>query len=75
MYERASGVNVVDVDGNRYVDMSAGFGALPLGHADPSLEQALVVPVNAYVKVPFAGTARSGGGLEAALKSRVGSFQ
>jgi 4-aminobutyrate aminotransferase/(S)-3-amino-2-methylpropionate transaminase len=41
VYERASGVNVVDVDGNRYVDMSAGFGALPLGHGDASLEQAI----------------------------------
>src|SRR5689334_276138 len=26
------GSNVVDVDGNRYVDLAAGFGALLLGH-------------------------------------------
>lgn len=41
VYERASGVNVFDVDGNRYVDMSAGFGALPLGYGDEALENAL----------------------------------
>jgi 4-aminobutyrate aminotransferase-like enzyme len=41
VYERAASVNVIDVDGNRYVDMSAGFGALPLGYGDEALEQAL----------------------------------
>jgi 4-aminobutyrate aminotransferase/(S)-3-amino-2-methylpropionate transaminase len=32
VYARGSGSNVVDVDGNRYVDLTAGFGALVLGH-------------------------------------------
>jgi 4-aminobutyrate aminotransferase-like enzyme len=32
VYARAEGANVVDVDGNRYVDLAAGFGALLLGH-------------------------------------------
>jgi 4-aminobutyrate aminotransferase/(S)-3-amino-2-methylpropionate transaminase len=32
VYARGAGANVVDVDGNRYVDLVAGFGALPLGH-------------------------------------------
>lgn len=30
--ERGRGANVYDVDGNRYVDLCAGFGALLLGH-------------------------------------------
>lgn len=41
VYERALSVNVIDVDGNRYVDMSAGFGALPLGYGDEALQRAL----------------------------------
>lgn len=32
VYARGKGANVVDVDGNRYVDLAAGFGALLLGH-------------------------------------------
>jgi 4-aminobutyrate aminotransferase/(S)-3-amino-2-methylpropionate transaminase len=35
VYAAASGSNVVDVDGNRYVDLTAGFGALILGHRPP----------------------------------------
>jgi 4-aminobutyrate aminotransferase/(S)-3-amino-2-methylpropionate transaminase len=30
-------VNVFDADGNRYVDLAAGFGALLLGHAPPAV--------------------------------------
>jgi 4-aminobutyrate aminotransferase/(S)-3-amino-2-methylpropionate transaminase len=41
VYDHAEGVNVFDVDGNRYVDMCAGFGALPLGHRHPTLTKAL----------------------------------
>lgn len=33
VYARGRGANVIDVDGNRYVDLTAGFGALILGHA------------------------------------------
>jgi 4-aminobutyrate aminotransferase-like enzyme len=33
VYASARGANVIDADGNRYVDMAAGFGALLLGHA------------------------------------------
>lgn len=32
VYARGRGANVLDVDGNRYVDLTAGFGALSLGH-------------------------------------------
>jgi 4-aminobutyrate aminotransferase / (S)-3-amino-2-methylpropionate transaminase / 5-aminovalerate transaminase len=37
VYDRARGVNVVDVDGNRYVDLAAGFGAMLLGHGHPRI--------------------------------------
>ncbi|MBS2017279.1 MAG: aspartate aminotransferase family protein [Deltaproteobacteria bacterium] len=33
VYARAAGSNVWDADGNRYVDLTAGFGAMILGHA------------------------------------------
>jgi 4-aminobutyrate aminotransferase/(S)-3-amino-2-methylpropionate transaminase len=41
VYARGVGVNVFDVDGNRYVDLIGGFGALVLGHDPPTVSRAL----------------------------------
>jgi 4-aminobutyrate aminotransferase/(S)-3-amino-2-methylpropionate transaminase len=41
VYARGSGANVVDVDGNVYVDLAAGFGALLLGHVPAGVAAAL----------------------------------
>src|SRR5438552_13888807 len=41
VYANGKGSNVVDVDGNRYVDLTAGFGALLLGHAPRRVARAL----------------------------------
>ncbi len=41
VYERGEGANVFDVDGNRYVDFVAGFGALIFGHAPKGVKQAV----------------------------------
>ena len=41
VYERGEGPNVVDVDGNVYVDLAAGFGALLLGHVPAGVAAAL----------------------------------
>jgi len=41
VYARGEGSNVVDVDGNRYVDLTAGFGALLLGHRSQAVAKAL----------------------------------
>ena len=41
VYAEAKGANVTDVDGNRYVDLTAGFGALLLGHRPDVIERAL----------------------------------
>lgn len=41
VFSRGRGANVFCADGNRYVDFAAGFGALLLGHAHPSLGMAL----------------------------------
>jgi 4-aminobutyrate aminotransferase/(S)-3-amino-2-methylpropionate transaminase len=41
-WERASGANVWDVDGNRYVDLTAAFGVANVGHAHPRVVDAVV---------------------------------
>jgi 4-aminobutyrate aminotransferase/(S)-3-amino-2-methylpropionate transaminase len=41
VYSTAKGSNVLDVDGNRYVDLAAGFGALLLGHGHPTIRRVL----------------------------------
>ena len=40
-WSRGAGVNVLDADGNRYVDLLAGFGAAVLGYAHPELTSAI----------------------------------
>ena len=40
VYARGLGSNVWDEDGNRYVDMVAGFGALPFGHGHAPIMEA-----------------------------------
>lgn len=40
-WERASGTNVWDVDGNRFVDLSAAFGVATTGHGHPRVVAAL----------------------------------
>ncbi len=41
-WERAAGSNVWDVDGNRYFDLTAGFGVASTGHAHPRVVGAVV---------------------------------
>lgn len=41
VWHSARDCNVVDADGNRYVDMSAGFGAAAVGHGHPKVVAAL----------------------------------
>jgi len=40
-WERAAGANVFDVDGNRFVDLGAGFGVANVGHAHPRVVDAV----------------------------------
>jgi 4-aminobutyrate aminotransferase/(S)-3-amino-2-methylpropionate transaminase len=40
-WSSGAGVNVTDADGNRYVDLLAGFGAAVLGYAHPELTAAV----------------------------------
>jgi glutamate-1-semialdehyde 2,1-aminomutase len=42
-FSRAKGVNVWDLDGNKYIDMSiGGIGANVLGYGDPDVDQAVL---------------------------------
>lgn len=43
VYATARGANVVDVDGNRYVDLAGGFGAQLLGHLHPHVARVLSI--------------------------------
>jgi 4-aminobutyrate aminotransferase-like enzyme len=43
VYASGSGSNVIDVDGNQYVDLAAGFGALLLGHRPSRVARALAL--------------------------------
>lgn len=40
-WERAAGANVWDADGNRFVDLGAGFGVAAAGHAHPRVVEAV----------------------------------
>lgn len=40
-WSRAAGANVEDVDGNVYVDLTAGFGVAATGHAHPDVAAAI----------------------------------
>ncbi|MCX7888003.1 MAG: aspartate aminotransferase family protein, partial [Verrucomicrobiae bacterium] len=40
-WQRARGVNVWDVDGNRYLDLTAAFGVANVGHANPRVVAAV----------------------------------
>ncbi len=41
VWERAKGANVLDADGNVYIDLTAGFGVAALGHTSPAVAQAI----------------------------------
>ncbi|HEY5257203.1 MAG TPA: aspartate aminotransferase family protein [Candidatus Baltobacteraceae bacterium] len=40
-WESASGATVTDVDGNRYIDLTAAFGVANVGHANPRVVAAI----------------------------------
>jgi 4-aminobutyrate aminotransferase/(S)-3-amino-2-methylpropionate transaminase len=40
-WERAAGANVWDVDGNRFVDLTSGFGVTNVGHGHPRVVEAI----------------------------------
>jgi 4-aminobutyrate aminotransferase/(S)-3-amino-2-methylpropionate transaminase len=48
-WERAAGANVWDADGNRYVDLGAGFGVANVGHAHPRVVEALAAQEGALL--------------------------
>lgn len=41
LWEEALGSNVLDIDGNRYLDLTAGFGVAAVGHRHPAVVSAV----------------------------------
>ena len=41
IWEEALGANVLDVDGNRYIDLTSGFGVAAAGHRHPAVVSAI----------------------------------
>src|ERR1700746_3183592 len=42
-WEKAAGTNVWDVDGNRYLDLTAGFAVAAHGHTNPAVRSAITL--------------------------------
>jgi 4-aminobutyrate aminotransferase-like enzyme len=42
IWERAEGINVWDADGNRYIDLTAGFAVAAHGHTHPKVRDAIL---------------------------------
>ncbi|MBI4364423.1 MAG: aminotransferase class III-fold pyridoxal phosphate-dependent enzyme, partial [Candidatus Latescibacteria bacterium] len=86
VWSRARGSVVVDLDGNRYVDLTAGFGVVSLGHAAPEVARAVsaqarkltqglgdIMPHDPRVKLVRKLAGLGGGGLNRALLAATGS--
>src|SRR5262245_57667753 len=41
LWAEARGANVLDVDGNRYLDLTSGFGVAAIGHRHPAVVEAV----------------------------------
>ncbi|MCX6966736.1 MAG: aspartate aminotransferase family protein [Verrucomicrobia bacterium] len=48
-WARAEGVNVWDVDGNRFLDWTSAFGVAGLGHTNPAVRDALIAQAGALL--------------------------
>ena len=42
VYDKAIGSVVEDADSKKYIDLSAGFAALPLGHNHPKIKKTII---------------------------------
>ena len=49
VWEAARGANVWDADGNRYVDLTAGFGVALIGHAHPRVTETVAAQAQRLV--------------------------
>ncbi len=85
VWSRARGAVVEDVDGNRYIDLTGGFGAASLGHAAPEVRRAVAAQVGRLTQglgdlMPHAGRERLvarlsavGGALSSVLLASTGA--
>jgi 4-aminobutyrate aminotransferase-like enzyme len=85
VWSRARGAVVEDVDGNRYIDLTGGFGVASLGHAAPEVRRAVAAQAGRLTQglgdlMPHEGRARLvrrlsalGGTLSSVLLASTGS--
>jgi len=52
IWEYAKGSNVVDVDGNIYIDLSGGFGVAAVGYSHPRIVEAIKSQTNRLMHAP-----------------------
>ncbi|MDZ7386806.1 MAG: aminotransferase class III-fold pyridoxal phosphate-dependent enzyme, partial [candidate division KSB1 bacterium] len=50
---QAHGAQVVDVDGNRYIDFAGGIGVLNVGHTHPKVVEAIIDQVRRFTHTCF----------------------
>ena len=48
-WQRGEGVNIWDVDGNRFLDWTSAFGVAGLGHTNPAVRDALIAQAGALL--------------------------
>ncbi|MDR5695783.1 MAG: 4-aminobutyrate--2-oxoglutarate transaminase [Armatimonadota bacterium] len=51
--ERAEGAILVDVDGNRFIDLAGGIGCMNVGHSHPKVVQAVIDQVQRFTHTDF----------------------
>lgn len=51
--ERAEGAILVDVDGNRFIDLAGGIGCMNVGHSHPKVIQAVIDQVQRFTHTDF----------------------
>ncbi|MBV9027200.1 MAG: aminotransferase class III-fold pyridoxal phosphate-dependent enzyme, partial [Candidatus Eremiobacteraeota bacterium] len=49
VWDRAQGALVTDVDGNRYIDCTSGFGVANVGHANPRVAGAVAAQAREFL--------------------------
>jgi 4-aminobutyrate aminotransferase-like enzyme len=74
-WERAQGANVWDADGNRFIDLTAGFGVASVGHAHPRVVAAVAGQAERLLHGlgdvhPSSAKVKAAGGVGAALSGR-----
>lgn len=70
--DHASGATVFDVEGKKYIDMTAGIGVVSLGYSDPGWVQAVTEQLSKYQHISNLYYSEPGAALAEKLVERTG---